>query len=178
MKETLQDLKTRRSCRKYKSEQISDAELEEILEAGIYAPTGNGKQSPVIVAVQDKTTRDLLSSLNAVVMGSDSDPFYGAPTVLVVLADKSRGTYVDDGNMVICNLLNAAHAVGVDSCYVYRAREVMRSEKGQELLKKWGLEGDYEGIGNVILGYGLPEGIREAAPRKEGYIIRVKEENK
>ena len=173
MKETLVDLKERRSCRKYRPEQIKEEELKAILEAGIYAPTGMGAQSPVIVAVQDKETRDYLSKLNAQVMGGTGDPFYGAPTVLVVLADKNRRTYVDDGNMVIGNLLNAAHAVGVDSCYIYRAREVFNSEAGKELLEKWGIHGDYEGIGNCILGYGLPEGKKEAAPRKEGYVIRV-----
>lgn len=173
MKETLNDLKTRRSCRAYKPVQITDGELDMILEAGTYAPTGMGAQSPVIVAVQDKETRDYLAALNAKVMKSDADPFYGAPTVLVVLADAERRTYRDDGNMVIANLLNAAHALGVDSCYVYRAREVFASEEGQALLKKWGIEGNYEGVGNVILGYGLPEGIKEAAPRKEGYVIRV-----
>ena len=173
MKETLNDLKTRRSCRAYKPVQITDGELDMILEAGTYAPTGMGAQSPVIVAVQDKETRDYLAALNAKVMKSDADPFYGAPTVLVVLADAERRTCRDDGNMVIANLLNAAHALGVDSCYVYRAREVFASEEGQALLKRWGIEGNYEGVGNVILGYGLPEGIKEAAPRKEGYVIRV-----
>lgn len=173
MRETLADLKSRRSCRAYKPEQITDEELELILEAGTYAPTGMGVQSPVIVAVQDKETRDKIASMNAQVMGSDADPFYGAPTVLVVLGDVSRRTYRDDANMVIGNMLNAANAIGVDSCYIYRAREVFASEQGKELLKKWGLEGEYEGIGNVILGYGLPEGKKEAAPRKEGYVIRV-----
>lgn len=173
MKETLMDLKTRRSCRRFREEQIKEEELNAILETGIYAPTGMGAQSPVIVAVQDKETRDCISRMNAKVMGSDSDPFYGAPTVLVVLADRSRRTYVDDGNMVIANLLNAAHAVGVDSCYIYRAREVFDTDEGKELLEKWGIKGDYEGIGNVILGYGLPEGKKQAAPRKEGYIVRV-----
>lgn len=173
MKETLLDLKTRRSCRKYKPEQIKEEELLAILKAGTYAPTGMGAQSPIIVAVQDKETRDYLSKLNADIMGTDIDPFYGAPTVLVVLADRARPTRVDDGNLVIGNLLNAAHAVGVDSCYVYRARESFDSAEGKALLDKWGIQGDYEGIGNVILGYGLPEGIKEAAPRKDGYIIRV-----
>ena len=113
MKETLQDLKTRRSCRKYKPDQISEEQLNEILEAGTYAPTGMGAQCPVIVVIQDKKTRDYVSELNAKVLGNNTDPFYGAPTVLVVLAERSRGTHVDDGNMVIANLLNAAHAVGV-----------------------------------------------------------------
>ena len=115
MNETLNVLKTRRSCRKYKPEQIKDAELDAILEAGTYAPTGMGRQSPVIVAVSDKETRDELSRLNAAVMGADTDPFYGAPVVLVVLANKNMPTYRDDGNLVIGNLLNAAAAVGVDS---------------------------------------------------------------
>ena len=91
----------------------------------------------------------------------------------MILADTDRRTYRDDGNMVIGNLLNAAHALGVDSCYIYRAREVFASEEGQKLLKEWGLDGKYEGIGNVILGYGLTEGKKEAAPRKDGYVIRV-----
>lgn len=173
MKETLQDLKTRRSCRKYKEEQITNQELEQILEAGTFAPTGMGRQSPVIVAVQDKKTRDLLSKMNAEVMGANTDPFYGAPTVLVVLANKEIPTHVDDGNLVIGNMLNAAHAIGVDSCYIYRAREVFDTDKGRELLKEWGISGDYEGIGNVILGYGLPEGKKNAAPRKDSYIVRV-----
>ena len=173
MKETLQDLKTRRSCRKYRQEQIKEEELQAILEAGTYAPTGMGAQSPIMVVVQDKKVRDYLSSLNARELGSDTDPFYGAPTVIVVLADRSRRTYVDDGNMVIANILNAAHAVGVDSCYIYRAREVFNTDEGKELLETWGVNGDYEGIGNVILGYGLPEGIREAVPRKNDYIVRV-----
>lgn len=173
MNEVLQVLKTRRSCRKYKNEQIKEEQLQEILEAGTYAPTGMGAQSPIMVVVQDKETRDLISKLNAKVMGTDSDPFYGAPTVVVVFADRSRRTCVDDGNLVIGNLLNAAHAVGVDSCYIYRAREVFDSEDGKALLNKWGIEGGYEGIGNVILGYGLPEGIKEPAPRKDGYVVRV-----
>lgn len=173
MNETLEVLKTRRSCRKYKTEQITETELNEILEAGTYAPTGTGAQCPIIVAVQDKATRDYLSKLNANVTGGNSDPFYGAPTVLVVLADSNRRTYLEDGNMVIANLLNAAHAVGIDSCYIYRAKEVFESNEGKELLEKWGVKGDYVGIGNVILGYGLPEGIKEAAPRKSDYIIRI-----
>lgn len=173
MKETLLDLKTRRSCRKYKEEQIKEEELQLILEAGTYAPTGIGAQCPKIVVLQDKETIQYVSKLNATVMGTTSDPFYGAPTVVIVLAERSRKTYVDDGNMVIANLLNAAHAVGVDSCYIYRAREVFDSEEGKELLEKWGIHGNYEGIGNVILGYGLPEGIKEAAPRKADYIVRV-----
>lgn len=172
MNETLQTLKNRRSCRSYRPEQVDAALVEQVLEAGIYAPTGSGKQSPIIVAVQDRETRDLLSKLNADVMGADKDPFYGAPTVLVVLADTTRSTYLYDGSCVMCNLLNAAHAVGLDSCWIHRAKEIFYSEAGKALLKKWGVEGEYEGIGHCVLGYGT-EKPGQPAPRKENYIVRV-----
>ena len=110
MNQTLQDLKTRRSCRRYRPEQIKESELEQILEAGVFAPTGMGMQSPKIVVVQDKETIEELSKMNAKIMGVTSDPFYGAPTVLIVLADKNRNTYLEDGSLVMGNLMNAAHA--------------------------------------------------------------------
>ncbi|MDR2072238.1 MAG: nitroreductase [Spirochaetaceae bacterium] len=172
MKTTLGDLKTRRSIRRYKAEQITDEELDAVLEAGTYAPTGMGAQSPVIVAVQNKKDRDEVEKLNdAVFKGQGS--FYGAPTVVNVLADKACPTAVDDGNMVIANLLNAAHALGLGSCYVYRAKEVFESSGGRELLKKWGLDPDkYIGIGHVILGYGTEH--PQPKPRKKGYIVKVR----
>ena len=172
MNETLKNLEERRSIRKYKDEQIRDEQLNEILEAGTYAPTGMGAQSPVMVVIQDKETIRELSKMNADVMGTNSDPFYGAPTVIVVLADKNRLTYVEDGSLVMGNLKNAAHAVGVDSCWIHRAKEVFESEKGKELLKKWNIEGDYVGIGNCILGYRDCQ-YPKAKPRKAGYIVRV-----
>ena len=107
MNQTLQDLKTRRSCRRYRPEQIKESELEQILEAGVFAPTGMGMQSPKIVVVQDKETIEELSKMNAKIMGVTSDPFYGAPTVLIVLADKNRNTYLEDGSLVMGNLMNA-----------------------------------------------------------------------
>lgn len=173
MKETLRDLKERRSCRAYLPEQIREEALAAILEAGTYAPTGMGRQSPVIVAVQDPETRNALSRMNAAVMGRDGDPFYGAPTVVVVLADPEIGTYLYDGVLVMGNLMNAAQAVGVDSCYIFRAKEVFETAEGKALLRKWGIPGRYVGIGNCILGYGAPGGKKEAAPRKENYIVRV-----
>lgn len=173
MKETLRDLKERRSCRAYLPEQIREEALVAILEAGTYAPTGMGRQSPVIVAVQDPETRNTLSRMNAAVMGRDGDPFYGAPTVVVVLADPEIGTYLYDGVLVMGNLMNAAQAVGVDSCYIFRAKEVFETAEGKALLRKWGIPERYVGIGNCILGYGAPGGKQEAAPRKEGYIVRV-----
>lgn len=172
MNETLQTLKNRRSVRSYLPEQIKDEELQQILEAGIYAPTGMGAQSPIIVVVQDKETIAYLSKLNAAVMGSTSDPFYGAPTVVVVLADRSRGTCVEDGSLVIGNILNAAASLGVGSCWIHRAKEVFDTPEGKALLEKWGIQGDYVGVGNCILGYAKGE-ILAAKPRKENYIYRV-----
>lgn len=172
MNETLQTLKNRRSVRSYLPEQIKDEELQQILEAGIYAPTGMGAQSPILVAVQDKETIAYLSKLNAAVMGSTSDPFYGAPTVVVVLADRSRGTCVEDGSLVIGNMLNAAASLGVGSCWIHRAKEVFDTPEGKALLEKWGIQGDYVGVGNCILGYAKGE-VPAAKPRKENYIYRV-----
>ena len=173
MNETLKTLKERRSCRKYQAMQVEAEALDLILEAGTYAPTGMNRQAPVIVAVQDKETRDKIAKMNAAVMGSENDPFYGAPTVLVVLADPAVRTYVYDGALVMGNLMNAAHAVGVDSCYIFRAKEVFATEEGKAMLRAWGIPDHYEGIGNCILGYREEGGVREASPRKENYIVKV-----
>ena len=172
MNETIRNLMERRSIRKYKNEQIQDAELKAILEAGQYAPTASGRQSPAMVVVQDEKLIQKLAKLNADVMGSDGDPFYGAPTVVIVFADSDRKTYVEDGSLVMGNLLNAAHAIGVDSCWIHRAKEVFESEEGKALLKKWGIAGDYEGVGHVVLGYAAKE-PGEPGPRKSDYVVRV-----
>ena len=146
--------------------------MNAIIEAGTYAATGMGKQSPIIIAVTDKETRDLLSKLNAAAMGADMDPFYGAPEVLVVLANKSVPTYIYDGSLVMGNLMNAAADLGVACCWIHRAKEEFESEEGKEILEKLGIEGEYEGIGNLILGYAAnPAG--EAAPRKADYVYRI-----
>ena len=163
-------IKERRSIRKYKKEQISDEQLKAILEAATYAPTGQGMQSPVMVVVQEPELIKKLSRMNAQVMGSENDPFYGAPTVVVVLADSSRGTYVEDGSLVMGTLLLAAHSVGVDSCWIHRAKEVFATPEGKELLKEWGLSENYVGVGNCILGYRDCE-YPEPKARKQDYII-------
>lgn len=172
MNEVLKSLETRRSIRSYLPEQIRDEELNQVLEAGTYAPTGMGRQSPVMVAVQKPELVKKLSQMNAAVMGSADDPFYGAPTVIVVLANADVPTYREDGALVMGNLLNAAHAVGLGSCWINRAKEVFESEGGRQLLKEWGIEGNYVGIGNCILGY-IKGDVPEAKPRKDGYIVRV-----
>ena len=173
MNETLKTLKERRSCRKYLPRQVEAEVLDAILEAGTYAPTGMNRQSPVIVAVHNPETVRKLSRMNAAVMGADTDPFYGAPTVLVVLADPAVCTYVYDGALVMGNLMNAACALGVDSCYIFRAKEMFATEEGKKLLRSWGVPEHFEGIGNCILGYRADGGIREAAPRKKNYIVKA-----
>jgi nitroreductase len=168
MADTLTTLKTRRSCRAYKPEHVEEDKLNAIIEAGTYAPTGMNWQSPIIIAVTNKELRDRISAWNAKIIGSDSDPFYGAPALLIVLADKSKPTYLYDGSLVMGNLLNAAHAYGIASCWIHRAKEEFESEEGKALLKELGIEGDYEGIGHCILGYADCDPI-PARPRKEHY---------
>ncbi len=172
MNESIKNMIERRSVRGYKSDMIPKEDLDLILEAGTYAATGMGMQSPVIVAVTDKDTRDQLSRMNAAVMGTDTDPFYGAPVVLVVLADKNRPTHIYDGSLVMGNLMNAASSLGIGSCWIHRAKEVFASEDGKALLKKWGVEGDYEGIGHCVLGYPATD-VPKAKPRKENYVYYV-----
>lgn len=163
------NLLTRRSIRKYKSDMLPREVIEKIAEAGTYAPTGKNQQSPIILAVTNKELRDRMSKLNAVVLGSDSDPFYGAPVVLVVLAERSNPNHVYDGSLVMGNLMLAAHAMGIGSCWINRARQVFDTEEGKAILRDLGIEGDYEGIGNCILGY--PEGEEpQARPRKENWL--------
>ena len=172
MNETLKTLIERRSCRSYKSDPVPQEILDRILEAGTYAATGMGRQSPIMIAVTDRETRDRLSRMNAAVMGANNDPFYGAPVVIVVLADRNVGTYLYDGSLVMGNLMNAAHALGVASCWIHRAKEEFESAEGKEILKSLGIEGDYEGIGHCVLGYAASD-IKPAAPRKENYIYRI-----
>ena len=170
MKETIQDLTTRRSVKKYQPTQINRADLEKILKAGMNAPSGMGRQSAVMVVVQEPDTVKQLSRMNAEVMGVHTDPFYGAPTVIIVFADKEVPTYKEDGSLVMGNLLNAAHALGLGSCWIHRAKEVFNSAEGKALMKKWGLKDSLEGIGHCILGYG--EGPEPAEkPRKDDYIV-------
>ena len=175
MAETLKVLETRRSCRAYKPELIEEEKLQAIIKAGTYAPTGMGKQAPIIIAVTNKELRDKLSVMNAKIMGQGEgfDPFYGAPELLIVLGNKAIGTYIYDGSLVMGNLMNAAADLGVSSCWIHRAKEEFEAPEGKEILKDLGIEGDYEGIGHVILGYAA-EPPKEAAPRKEDYVYFVR----
>ena len=173
MSDVLETIKSRRSIRKYKSDMVPQDKLEKIIEAGTYAATGMGKQSPIIVAVTNKELRDKLSAMNAKIMGTNTDPFYGAPVVLIVLADKSRPTYLYDGSRVMGNLMLEAEAQGIGSCWIHRAKEEFESEEGKEILKSLGIEGDYEGIGHCVLGF-ADGPAPKAAPRKDSYVYYVK----
>jgi len=170
---TMEDLLTRRSIRQYTDEMPPMEVIEEICKAGTYAATGMNRQSPIIIAVTNREMRDRMSQLNAQVMGREGDPFYGAPVVLVVLADKNVHTYIEDGSLVMGNLMLAAHAKGLGSCWIHRAKEVFESEEGQQILKDLGIEGDYVGIGNCILGY-VDGDYPEAKPRKDNWVYWVK----
>ena len=173
MNETMNTMLQRRSCRKYTTEPVREADLEQILLAGTYAASGMGRQSAKIVVVQDPATREQLRKMNAAVLGSpDTDPFYGASTICVVLADPEVGTWVEDGSLVMGNLMLAAESLGVASCWIHRAREEFDSEEGKALLKQWGIEGDYEGIGHCILGY-ADGPAAPAKARKSDFIVRI-----
>ena len=173
MNETIKTLETRRSVRCFDAERMPSEEMiKQVVEAGEYAPTGRGKQSPRIVVVTNKQTRDLLSSLNARVMGVESDPFYGAPVILLVLADRERPTYIYDGSLVMGNLMLAAYAVGLGSCWINRAKEMFESKEGKALMKEWGIADTYAGVACCILGY-ADGPLPEAKPRKNDYIVRV-----
>lgn len=169
----IQLLKTRRSVCSFKSDAVPAELIDQIIDAGLYAPSSMGKQSAIIVAVTNKEVRDRLSAMNAKIFGTESDPFYNAPVVLVVLASKERPTYVCDGLLVMENLMLAAHALGLGSCWIHRAKEEFKLPEGKELLASLGIEGDYEGIGHCVLGY-IDGEMPKAAPRRENRVYYVK----
>ena len=175
MNDTLKVLETRRSCRKFKPDMISEEQLQEILKAGTYAATGMGKQSPLIIAVTQKELRDQISEENRRIMGAPEgmDPFYGAPVILIVLADKSVPTHVYDGSLVMGNLMNAAQSLGVASIWIHRAKEEFESGFGKKLLADLGIEGEYEGIGHCALGY-VDGDYPDVIPRKENRVFYIR----
>lgn len=173
MNDIIKSMIERRSCKKYKPDTVPQEVIEKIIEAGLFAASGQGKQSPIILAVSDKETRDKISALNAKYLPVESvDPFYGAPVVLVVLAPADAGTGIYDGSLVIGNMLLAAYSLGLGSCWIHRAKETFNDEEGKEILKKAGIEGDYIGIGNCIIGYpDVPN--PPVIPRKENRVYRI-----
>lgn len=167
--DALQNLKERRSIRQYKPDMLPREVIEPIVEAGIYAASGKDRQNSIIIAVTNKALRDRLSALNAQVLGGQKDPFYGAPVVLVVLTARDNPNCVYDGSLVMGNLMLAAHALGIGSCWIHRAREVFDLPEGKEILASLGIEGDYEGVGHCVLGY-IDGEIPAARPRKANRV--------
>lgn len=172
MTDLLNKIKTRRSIRKFKPDMLPREIIDQIIEAGTYAASGMNRQTPIIIAVTNKEMRDRLCKMNANIMGSDGDPFYGAPVVLIVLASKERYTYIYDGSLVMGNLMLAAHELGIGSCWIHRAKEEFESEEGKAILKELGIEGDYEGIGHCVLGYVDGE-YPNILPRKENWVYYI-----
>jgi len=171
MNEIMQTILTRRSIRAFKPDMLPRETIDAIIEAGLYAPSGMNTQNTVMVAVRDKETRDQLSRMNAAVLGSDSDPFYGAPCVVVVLVEPERYTWIEDGSLVMGNLMQAAFDAGLGSCWIHRAQQMFDSDEGKALLRKWGLPENLKGVGNCILGY--PDENPAARPRREGRIVKI-----
>lgn len=172
MNETIKTLTERRSIRSYKPDMVEDSALEQILKAGTYAPTAMGRQAPVMVVVKDRDTINELEKLNASFMGDpNSKPFYGAPVVVIVFSDtRLTNNAIQDGSLVLGNLMNAAFSLGVDSCWINRATESFKTAEGKKFMQKWGLDDNFIAVGNCILGYRDGE-LPEAKPRKENYII-------
>lgn len=173
MNDVIENMRLRRSIKKYKSDMVPDEIIDLIVKAGTYAPSGMNKQSAIIIEVTNKEVRDKLSKLNASVMGmkDNFDPFYGAPVVLVVLADKNIPTYIYDGSLVMENMMLAANSLGIGSCWIHRAKEVFETDEGKKILKDLGIEGTYEGIGNCILGYSDMEVKNHSI--KDNYVYKI-----
>lgn len=175
MNETLKTLLERRSCRNFKPDMISEEELQAVIEAGTFAPNGKGMQAGMIIAVTNKEIRNMISMINCKIGGWQDgfDPFYGAPVILIVLADKTVPTHVYDGSLVIGNMLNAAASLGLGSIWIHRAKQEFESEFGKSILKELGIEGEWEGIGHVALGYAA-EPAAEPKARKEGFVHYIR----
>lgn len=179
---TIENIIARRSVKKYEDRPVPIELVEEVVKAGTYAPSGMNRQSPIILAVTNKEMRDRLSRINLeIVIGRNlktssghNDPFYGAPVVLVVLAKKEVGTRIYDGSLVMENMMIAAQSLGLGTCWIHRAKETFETEEGKQILQELGITGEYEGIGNCILGYASKDALKPQSPRKDDYIVWIK----
>lgn len=167
-------IKTRRSCRKYEETQVSDGDLQQIMEAGTFAPTAKGMQDPYIVAVQNKADIEQLTRMNAEVMGVSSNPYYGAPTYIMVFASAANKNAFADGSCVLQNMMLAAHAVGLASCWINREYEMFQTDEGKAVMKRWGLPDGLIGIGALAVGYAAEDGTHAPKPRKADYVRIIK----
>ena len=175
MNDVVKAMETRRSIRKFKPDMVPQEMLDQIMEAGLYAANGMGRQPTIMIQVTNKEMRDKIAKMNHEIGGwkDGFDPFYGAPAMIIVLAKKEVPTRVYDGSLVMGNLMLAAHSLGIGSCWIHRAKEEFETEWGKELLKSLGIVEEYEGIGFCALGYADGE-YPQAAERKEGRIYTVK----
>ena len=175
MKDILDVIISRRSVKSYRSDMVDESLIEKVITAGTYAPSGKNKQSPIIIAITNKKIRDEISELlaNLREMPKGSDPFYNAPVLLMVLAEKGVPTYVYDGSVVVENMLLEAHSLGLGACWIHHCKQIFETEYGKGLLQRLGIKGDFEGIGTCILGYAetMPAG---EIPRKKDYVFYVK----
>lgn len=169
--DALKAINERVSCRSFKDEYISDELLDQILEAGKSAATGRNLQAPILISIKDPEILASIRHVNQEILKIDTDPFYGAKQIILVIADKNVPTYIYDGSICMANMMVAATALGVGSCWIHRAKEEVESIAGQKLLKQLGIEGNYEGIGNLILGY--PKELGKPKPKKKDYIYKV-----
>lgn len=166
-------IKTRRSCRNYTAEQVADEQLALVMEAGTYAPTAHGAQDPLIVAVQDPQLMQRIVAMNAAVMGVSSNPYYGAPTVILVFASADNANALQDGSCVLQNMMLAAHALGLGTCWINREREMFATPEGRALMADMGLPEGLMGVGALAIGTPAAE-PHPAKPRKQGYAKVLK----
>lgn len=171
--EVIEALLSRRSCRSYTNQMPTDEELQTIVNAGLYAPSGKNGQSSIMICITNKEIRDTLSKLNAQVMNSETDPFYGAPAVIAVLGDASNKLFVQDASLSMQNLMLSAHALGLGSCWINRAYEVFRSLEGKKLKQTWNIPDSYEGVAFCIIGHAANT-TAPAAPRRNNRVITIK----
>lgn len=173
--EVLEVLKTRRSVKNYQNKSIDRIRIEKIVEAGLYAPSGKNSQDVKMLVVEDRELVQKIAKINASIMRVSSDPFYGAPVVIIVFADKTCHTHVEDGSLVMANLMIEAYALGIDSCWIHRAKESFSTPEGRKIARQYGIPDNYEGIGNCILGYCEGE-YPQVSKRKENRIIYANRE--
>ena len=169
-------IKERRSIKKYKpNEPVSEDLINQVIEAGLYAASGRGKQSPVIIAVTNKELRDKIAEKNRQIGGfpEGMDPFYGAPVILIVIADNTVTTPVYDGSISLANMMLMAHDLGLGSCWIHRAKEEFEDDFGKDILKDLGIEGEFVGVGHLALGYADTK-LPPIPPRKENRVYYIR----
>lgn len=165
---------SRRSIRSFNDKPVGQAELDAIVQAGLYAPSAMNRQPAIMVVLQNKQAIRAAEELNARILGgANATPFYGAGTVILVFSNREVHSAVEDASLCLGNLMNAAHAVGVSSCWIHRIKQSFELEEGVALCKQWGVPENYMGVGACILGY-TDQAQPAPAPRAEHRVLYVK----